>query len=69
MIHLNWAERPTVKIVKCVHTNAEKYMVENVLTAGKTYDVKNESEEFYFVLDDSGKMGGFYKDYFEEVNA
>jgi hypothetical protein len=69
MIHLKWAERPTVKIVKCVHTNAEKYMVENVLTAGKTYDVKNESEEFYFVLDDSGKMGGFYKDYFEEVNA
>ncbi|MFD2682095.1 DUF6501 family protein [Bacillus seohaeanensis] len=69
MIHLNWAERPTVKTVKCVHTNAEKYMVENVLTAGKTYDVKNESEEFYFVLDDSGKMGGFYKDYFEEVNA
>lgn len=42
-------------------------MVENVLTPGKTYDVKNETEEFYFVVDDTGQVGGFYKDYFEEV--
>lgn len=67
MIHTNWAEAPTKKKVKCVHTNAEKYMVNNVLTVGNIYEVKNETEEFYFVVDNSGKVGGFYKDYFEEV--
>ena len=66
MQHLSWANKPTIKQVKCVHTNAKKYMVENVLTRGKTYDVKNETEEFYFVVDDSGQVGGFYKEYFEE---
>ncbi|RDI43184.1 DUF6501 family protein [Falsibacillus pallidus] len=67
MIHYNWTERNGGKKVKCLHTNAEKYMVENVLTAGNVYEVKNETEEYYFVIDNSGKMGGFYKDYFEEV--
>jgi len=67
MIHLGWQNRPTLKKVKCVHTNAKKYIVNDVLTVGKTYDVKNETEEFYFVLDNSGRVGGFYKDYFEEV--
>ncbi|WP_060787794.1 DUF6501 family protein [Geobacillus zalihae] len=67
MIHHTWATRPMIKKVKCVHTNAEKYMVSNVLTPGKVYEVKNETDEFYFVIDNSGKVGGFYKDYFEEV--
>ncbi|MDF9297924.1 MULTISPECIES: DUF6501 family protein [Geobacillus] len=67
MIHYTWATRPTIKKVKCVHTNAEKYMVSNVLTPGKVYEVKSETDEFYFVIDNSGKVGGFYKDYFEEV--
>jgi hypothetical protein len=67
MIHLNWKETETIKKVKCVHTNAEKYMVQNVLTAGKVYDVKNETEEFYFIVDNTGTVGGFYKDYFEQV--
>jgi hypothetical protein len=67
MIHHTWLKRPTLKKVKCVHTNAEKYIVNNVLTPGKTYEVKNETEEFYFVIDNTGKIGGFYKDYFEEV--
>ncbi|MET3695941.1 hypothetical protein SAMN05877753_102529 [Bacillus oleivorans] len=67
MQHLSWSTKPTIKQVKCVHTDAKKYMVENVLTPGKTYDVKNETEEFYFVVDDTGQVGGFYKDYFEEV--
>ncbi|HWO76696.1 MAG TPA: DUF6501 family protein [Bacillus sp. (in: firmicutes)] len=67
MQHLSWANKPTIKQVKCVHTDAKKYMVENVLTPGKTYEVKNETEEFYFVVDDTGQVGGFYKDYFEEV--
>ncbi|WP_078410359.1 DUF6501 family protein [Priestia abyssalis] len=65
MIHLTWKDRETVKTVKCVHTNAEKYMVNNALTAGKTYEVKNETEEFYFVVDNTGHVGGYYKDYFE----
>jgi hypothetical protein len=51
--------------VKCIHTDAKKYIVNNVLTPGKIYDVKNETDEFYFIIDNSGKVGGFYKEYFE----
>ncbi len=67
MIHQNWTESNTGKKIKCVHKDAKKYTVENALTIGKEYEVKNESEEYYFVIDESGKMGGFYKEYFEEV--
>jgi hypothetical protein len=67
MIHLDWHERPTLKTVKCVHTNAAKYIVNRALTEGKEYEVKNETEEFYFVVDNSGKVSGFYKDYFQEA--
>ncbi len=45
----------------------EKYIVKNVLTPGKEYEVKNETEEFIFVVDNTNKVGGFYKEYFEEV--
>lgn len=68
MLHLTWNDKKTIKKVKCVHTNAKKYIVNNVLTKGKVYEVKNETEEFYFIIDNSGKIGGFYKDYFVEVN-
>ncbi|MCA1030283.1 DUF6501 family protein [Bacillus timonensis] len=68
MLHNVWADKESVKLVKCTHTNAEKFLVNNVLTEGKTYEVKNETEEFYFIVDNTGKIGGFYKDYFEEVN-
>ncbi|MCP8616103.1 DUF6501 family protein [Salirhabdus salicampi] len=68
MIHKTWNDAKTIKQIKCIHTNAKKYVVKNVLTEGKIYDVKNETEEFYFVIDNTGKMGGFLKDYFEEVN-
>lgn len=67
MIHKDWTERETIKKVKCVHTNTKKYMVNNVLTEGKIYDVKNETEEFIFVIDNTGKIGGYYKEYFQEV--
>jgi hypothetical protein len=67
MIHTNWHERDTIKKLKCVHTNAKKYIVDQKLTTGKVYDVKNETEEFYFIVDNSGKVGGYYKEYFEEV--
>ncbi len=66
MIHLNWATAPTIKKLTCIHTNATKFMVHHALTEGKVYEVKNETEEFYFVLDNTGKVSGFYKEYFEE---
>jgi len=67
MIHNEWENRETIKRVKCVHTNAKKFLVNNVLTEGQVYDVKNETEEFYFIIDNTGKVGGFYKEYFVEV--
>ncbi|MED5049784.1 DUF6501 family protein [Bacillus siamensis] len=67
MIHNNWQTKESVKKVKCVHTDAKKYIVKNVLTLGKEYEVKNETEEFIFVVDNTNKVGGFYKEYFEEV--
>lgn len=65
MKHLDWAQQPTVRVVTCKHTNAEKFLVSNMLTVGKDYEVKNETDEFVFVIDNSGKIGGYYKDYFE----
>jgi len=66
MIHLEWNERKTIKKVKCIHTNAKKYIVNHVLTLDKVYDVKNETEEYYYIVDNTGRVGGFYKDYFQE---
>lgn len=66
MIHLNWDKTNTIKQVTCVHTNAKKYVVENVLTKGQVYDVKNETDEFYFVVDNKGRVSGFYKEYFQQ---
>ncbi|MDN4073182.1 DUF6501 family protein [Fictibacillus terranigra] len=66
MIHQSWQDKKTIKTVTCIHTNAAKYMVDRVLTEGKTYEVKNETEEFYFVVDNSGRVGGFYKEYFQD---
>ena len=67
MIHQNWHERKTVKKVKCVHTDAVKYIVNRALTAGEIYNVKNETEEFYFIIDNTGRVGGYYKDYFQDA--
>ncbi|MBB6452294.1 hypothetical protein HNQ94_000739 [Salirhabdus euzebyi] len=67
MIHKNWENNKTIKQIECVHADAKKYIVHNVLTPGKVYDVKNETDEFYFIIDNTGKMGGFLKDYFKEV--
>ncbi|MDN7241017.1 DUF6501 family protein [Planococcus sp. N028] len=65
MIHNEWQTKETIKKVTCKHTNASKFLVSNVLTVGKTYEVKNETDEFIFVVDNTGKVGGFYKTYFE----
>ncbi len=65
MLHNTWKDAKTIKTVMCVHTDAKKYLVSNVLTTGKTYEVKNETDEFIFVIDNTGNIGGFYKEYFE----
>lgn len=68
MIHLEWEKRPVLKRIKCVHTNARKFVVNNKLTAGKKYNVINETDEFYFIIDNSKRVGGFLKEYFTEIN-
>ncbi|MFS0786876.1 DUF6501 family protein [Shouchella sp. 1P09AA] len=65
MIHHTWTETPTLRTLTCVHTDAKKYVVNEVLTVGKQYELKNETDEFYFVIDNTGRMAGFYKEYFE----
>lgn len=67
MIHLQWDNKNTMKQVECLHTNAKKYIVNHKLTPGKLYDVKNETEEFYFIIDNSNRIGGFLKEYFREI--
>ncbi|HLR68845.1 MAG TPA: DUF6501 family protein [Virgibacillus sp.] len=67
-LHLKWNNNPEVmRQVKCVHTEAAKYKVDTMLTKDKLYDVINETEEFIFVIDNSNRVGGFYKEYFAEV--
>lgn len=66
MIHINWEEKPTIKQITCVHADASKFIVHNKLTPGKMYNVKNETDEFYFVIDDSERIAGYYKVYFQE---
>lgn len=60
-----WTTQEPIRSVVCKHTNAAKYLVNNVLTVGKEYEVKNETDEFIFVLDNTGNVGGYYKTYFE----
>lgn len=67
MMHLAWHDKDTIKTVTCIHTDAKKYIVNRALTAGKNYEVKNETEEFYFIIDNTGKVGGFYKEYFQDA--
>ncbi|GAF64508.1 DUF6501 family protein [Alkalihalobacillus trypoxylicola] len=65
MIHHQWENTKTIRSVTCIHTNAKKYKVSGSLTEGKSYELKNETEEFYFVIDNTGKIGGYYKEYFQ----
>lgn len=64
MLHNTWKDSPTLRMVTCTHTDAAKYLVSNVLTVGKQYEVKNETDEFIFVIDNTGHIGGYYKTYF-----
>lgn len=45
----------------------QKFTVADMLTIGKQYDVINETEEYYQIIDNSGLVGGYYKDYFKEI--
>lgn len=56
-----------MKKVRVLNTDAKKFTVNNVLTIGKEYEVVNETEEYIFIVDNTGKVAGFYKDYFEFV--
>ena len=67
MIHVNWENNKVIKRVRCVHANAKKYKVNNMLTEGKEYNVINETDEFIFVIDNSDRVAGYYKEYFEEI--
>ena len=44
----------------------QKFTVSDMLTIGKQYDVINETEEYYQIIDNSGLVGGYYKDYFKK---
>ncbi|MFB9859833.1 DUF6501 family protein [Salinicoccus siamensis] len=68
MLHETWYEND-LGTVKVVHTDAEKYKVSDMLTVGETYRMVNETEEYIFVIDNSGKVGGYYKTYFEKVES
>ncbi|MUK87326.1 hypothetical protein GMD78_02775 [Ornithinibacillus sp. L9] len=68
MNHYKWESKEAIKHIECVHANAKKFIVNNKLTPGKTYEVKNETDEFYFIVDNSNRIGGFRKEYFKEVN-
>lgn len=63
MLQNEW-ENNNVRTVTVKHTDAEKFKVSHMLTVGKEYTVVNETEEYIFVKDNSGKVGGFYKTYF-----
>lgn len=67
MKHLTWETDKTIKEVKCVHADAAKYKVDSKLTPGKIYEVKNETDDFIFIIDNSGKVAGYYKTYFKSV--
>lgn len=67
MLHETWKERTPIKKVEVTHTGAQKFKVSDMLTVGKVYDVINETEEYYQIIDNSGLVGGYYKTYFKEV--
>lgn len=66
MLHEIWQDN-NLGQVKVTNVDAKKYKVSDMLTVGKVYTIVNETEEYIFVVDNSGKVGGFYKDYFEKI--
>ncbi|CAD2077577.1 hypothetical protein GCM10007358_02170 [Phocicoccus schoeneichii] len=66
MLHEIWQDN-NLGQVKVTNVDAKKYKVSDMLTVDKVYTIVNETEEYIFVVDNSGKVGGFYKDYFEKI--
>lgn len=67
MLHETWKTKTPIKQVEVVKTDAKKFTVSDMLTIGQRYDVINETEEYYQIIDNSGLVGGYYKTYFKEV--
>ncbi|ALM57033.1 DUF6501 family protein [Staphylococcus equorum] len=67
MLHETWKTNTPIKKVEVEHAEAKKFTVSDMLTVGKQYDVINETEEYYQIIDNSGLVGGYYKEYFKEV--
>lgn len=61
MLHETWKERTPIKKVEVINTDAKKFTVSDMLTVGKQYDVINETEEYYQIIDNSGLVGGSIK--------
>ncbi|MDU1858258.1 MAG: DUF6501 family protein, partial [Staphylococcus sp.] len=51
MLHEDWKSRTPIKQVMVVNTDAKKFTVSDMLTIGKQYDVINETEEYYQIID------------------
>ena len=66
MLHETWHNN-NLGEVKVVNVDAKKYKVSDMLSVDKTYTIVNETEEYIFVVDNSGKVGGYYKAYFERI--
>lgn len=66
MLHETW-QNNHLRDIKVKHVNAKKYKVSDMLTVDKVYPVVNETEEYIFIIDNSGKVGGYYKEYFEGI--
>ena len=67
MLHETWKTKTPIKQVEVVNTDDKKFTVSDMLTIGQRYDVINETEEYYQIIDNSGLVGGYYKTYFKEV--
>ncbi|AMG63087.1 DUF6501 family protein [Staphylococcus lugdunensis] len=67
MLHETRKTKTPIKQVEVVNTDAKKFTVSDMLTIGQRYDVINETEEYYQIIDNSGLVGGYYKTYFKEV--
>lgn len=65
MIHKSWEQTKSDRYVTCIENVAKKFKVNSMLTVGKQYKVVNETDEFIFIIDNSHRVGGYYKTYFQ----
>ena len=61
MLHEDWKSRTPIKQVMVVNTDAKNSQYQICLLLEKQYDVINETEEYYQIIDNSGLVGGYYK--------